>query len=234
MGMPVSIHVRAEDPDRPDVRDAVAAVHAHLRKVDAVFSTWRADSDVMRLQRREMSIGDAHAWVPDVVDLAVEAEERTAGLFNAWWPRPGGRRVFDPTGLVKGWAVARSAGHLENLPEVAFCVNAGGDVVAGTGRGMWGRRPEWRIGIEDPADSTRIADVVTLTRGGLATSGAAARGAHVVDPRTGKHLDRSGSATVHGPDLMWADIWATASFVDPGAARDLMARRDPAYTLITL
>jgi FAD:protein FMN transferase len=75
---------------------------------------------------------------------------------------------------------------------------------------------------------------VTLRRGAVATSGAAARGAHVVDPRTGLGIDRSGSATVVGPDLLWADVWATAAWVDPTRAATLMVERDPGYSLVTV
>ncbi len=77
----------------------------------------------------------------------------------------------------------------------------------------------WRVGIEDPAERTRLAATVELTVGAVATSGNAARGAHITDPRTGSPVDRPGSATVTGPSLLWADIWATAIFVDPEAAR---------------
>lgn len=237
MGMPVSVHVRATEPSRPDIVTAVGRVYAHLRKVEAVLSTWRADSDLLRLQHGELDPGEAHGWVADVTELSLEAEDRTDGLFRAWRSRPQGRRFFDPTGLVKGWAVARAAAHLETVDEIAWSVNAGGDIAVGVGRLMahaepaW---PRWRIGLEDPRDRTRVADVVTLTHGGLATSGAGARGAHVVDPATGLGIDRPGSATVVGPDLTWADIWATAAWVDPHRAERLMAERDPAYGLILL
>lgn len=234
MGMPVSVHVRALDDQRADVAAAVSNLYAHLRRVDRIFSTWRDDSELLRLRRGELRIGDAHPWLADVVDLCIDAEERTDGLFSAWLPGPDGHRRFDPTGLVKGWGVAAAAAHLQDLPEIAFCVNAGGDIVAGTGRGMAQQQPTWRVGIEDPRDRGRIADVVTLTRGGLATSGTAARGAHLLDPRSGARLERAGSATVHGPDLLWADVWATAAFVDPDRAIALLAERDPAYALLTL
>ena len=75
-------------------------------------------------------------------------------------------------------------------------------------------------------------DVVTLTQGAIATSGAAARGAHIVDPRTGESISRSGSTTVIGPDLLWADVWATAAWVDPERAARLLAGRDPGYRLV--
>ena len=55
MGMPVSVHVRAVEPTRPDVAAGVARVFAHLRKVDAVLSTGRTDSELMRLQHRELA-----------------------------------------------------------------------------------------------------------------------------------------------------------------------------------
>ena len=181
--MPVSVHVRAVEPRRPDLEAGVARVYAHLRKVDAVLSTWRADSDLLRLQHRELD--EPHAWVADVTELCLEAEERTDGLFRAWRRRPGGRLAYDPTGLVKGWAVATAAAHLDVIDHVA-------------------------------------------------TSGAAARGGHVVDPRTGVGVTRPGSATVVGPDLLWADVWATAAWVDPERAEALMRRRDPAYRLLVL
>ena len=59
-----------------------------------------------------------------------------------------------------------------------------------------------------------------LATGGVATSGTAARGAHLYDPRTGQWVGRAGSTTVVGPTLVEADIWATALFVgDADTAR---------------
>ena len=233
MGLPVSIHVRADDPSRADIAAASERVFAHLARVDRVLSTWRADSDLLRLQHGEIDVDEAHPWLADVVELCLEAEDRTEGLFRAWRSREGGRVVFDPLGLVKGWAVAAAAAHLDTVPGISWSVGAGGDVVVGAGRGMSGVEPVWRIGIEDPADRTSVVDVVSLTRGAVATSGAAARGAHIVDPRTGRGLDHPGSATVIGPDLLWADVWATAAYVDATHADRLLRRHDPAYRLIT-
>lgn len=237
MGMPVSVHVRAVDTSRSDVEAAAARVFAHLRRVDAVLSTWRADSDVLRIQHGEIGevdgVDEVHPWLAEVTDLCLEAEDRTDGFFRAWRRRPGGRLSFDPTGLVKGWAVAAAAEHLRIAPEIAYSIGAGGDVVVGTGTGV-DQAPPWRIGIEDPRQRGGLARVVTVTQGAVATSGAAIRGGHVVDPRTGRGIVRAGSATVVGPDLMWADVWATAAWVDPQRARALIEERDPAYDLIVI
>jgi thiamine biosynthesis lipoprotein len=232
MGTAVSIHVRAVEPTRPDIAAAVDRAFAHLRKADAVLSTWRADSDLLRLQHGETD--DIHPWVADVAELSLEAEERTDGLFRAWRARPAARTVFDPTGLVKGWAVAGAGAHLDVLPEVAWSIGAGGDVAVGAGPGPSAAAPAWRIGLVDPHDAGRVADVVVLRRGAVATSGAAERGGHVVDPRTGRAVERPGSVTVAGPDLAWADAWSTAAWVDPERVRRLLAERDPEYRLIVL
>lgn len=234
MGTAVSIHVRATEPHRSDIEAASHRVLAHLRRVDRALSTWRADSDLLRLQHGELDAEDAHPWVAEVTALCLEAEDRTDGLFRGWRSTSGGRSVFDPTGLVKGWAVSAASAHLETVPGISFSVGAGGDVVVGTGRGWRDDPLVWRIGIEDPRDRRQVAEVVTLTRGAVATSGAAARGAHIVDPRTGLGIDRPGSATVVGPDLLWADVWATAAFVDPARAGRLLEARDPAYRLLVL
>ena len=230
MGMPISIHVRAHDPDRPEVVGAVERAFAHLQRVDRVLSTWRADSDLLRLQHGE--IDEPDDWVAEVTDLCLEAEERTDGLFAAWRALPLGRAVFDPTGLVKGGGVEGAAAHLELAPKITWSIGAGGDIVCGTGRGMRDQDPVWRIGIEDARQAGRIVDVVPLSRGAIATSGSAARGAHIRDPRTGRALDHPGSVSVTGPRLLWADVWATAAYVDPTRAARLIQERDPAYRLI--
>lgn len=232
MGTAVSVHVRAVEPTRPDIEAAVARVFAHLRRAEEVLSTWRSDSDLLRLQYGEAD--EVHAWVSDVAELSLEAEERTDGLFRAWRRRRGGRTVFDPTGLVKGWAVAGAGAHLDVVPEVAWGIGAGGDVAVGGRAGPSSSAPTWRIGLADPARRGRVADVVMLRLGAVATSGAAERGGHVVDPRTGRAVHRAGSVTVVGPDLAWADVWSTAAWVDPDRTRRLLAERDPGYRLVVL
>ena len=72
--------------------------------------------------------------------------------------------------------------------------------------------PAWRVGIEDPHDPQRVIAVVPVHNGAVATSGLAHRGAHIVDARTGTTPGALASVTVVGPDLVWADIDATAAF----------------------
>ena len=138
---------------------------------------------------------------------------------------------FDPTGLVKGWAADRAASRLAELPGASYCLNAGGDVVVGGTAGDGPGAPR-RVGIEDPRDRSRIAEVVDLHHGGVATSRTAARGTHLYDPVTGTFVERAGSVTVVGPTLMWADVWATALFVGPPSLSDLFSDVADGYRVI--
>lgn len=231
MGMPVSIHVRADDPRRPDIEAAVANAYAHLRHVDAVLSPWRTDSDLLRVRRGELDAASAHPWLAEVRVLAAEAAAATGGLFTTVLTGPDGTTGFDPTGLAKGWAVEGASAYLQVVDRISFCINAGGDLTIGSGRHA-GCTSTWRMGIQDPRDPMATVDVVEVNGGAVATSSGSARGAHVIDPRTGTAIVRPGSVTVIGPDLLWADVWATAAWVDPNEATRLMAASHPAYRLI--
>jgi thiamine biosynthesis lipoprotein len=226
MGMPISVHVRAHDPDRTELAAAVSTVFDRVRHADAVFSTWRSDSELMRLRRGELDLVDADPRMTDVAQLCDAATEATSGLFTTDLVAPDGTRGWDPTGLVKGWAVDQAADVLRTVDRIAFSINAGGDIVCGLGEDSQRIAHPWRIGIENPADRSVIAHVEPIVEGAIATSGSAARGAHIIDPRTGNPVTRSGSTTVIGPRLVWADIWATTSFIEPTALHAHTSWRD--------
>jgi thiamine biosynthesis lipoprotein len=209
MGLPVSIHVRGDDPDSPEVRRRVDAVFAGLRHADAVFSPYRDDSQLSRWERGELAAEAADPAFAEVLALCDEARERTGGWFDARGlpdPRTAAPR-FDPSGLVKGWAVERAAGELRPLQRYSWCLNAGGDVLVHA----QDEHPAWRIGVESPDDPSRLLQVLERRSGAVATSGSTHRGAHIVDPYTGRPATGVRAVTVTGPRLLWADVHATAA-----------------------
>ena len=211
MGMPVSVHLRGEGSRGPAADERVAAAFDELRAVEEIFSPYRAGSDVSRIDRGDLEPEAAHPLVAEVVTLCETARVLTAGSFDASYgpPRLSGRRRFDPTGLVKGWAVQRAAEHLAAGLHCDVSVNAGGDVAMRPGADAL----PWRIGIEDPRDPRLVLAVVDVVAGGVATSGSAHRGSHILDPRDGSSVDEVLAVTVVGPSLLWADVLATAAFV---------------------
>jgi thiamine biosynthesis lipoprotein len=214
MGLPVSIHIRGPEADSATVAVLVEDAFAELRRDDAMFSTWRPDSPVSRIRDGRDELRDAHPRIRHVAALCELAAHRTGGAFSAWLPGPGGRPIFDPTGLVKGWAVEQAvtglSEQLVRLGRYDILANAGGDIAVHCRRTD---TPDWAIGIEDPRDRSRILRTVHLRTGAAATSGTAARGHHITDPATGSPATGLLSATVIGPELTWADIYATAAFV---------------------
>src|SRR5690606_11217653 len=94
-----TVTVEIVDP-RPAARLAALAdeVFAFLHEVDARFSTYRADSEVSRL-----NAGDPVEPSPVLREVLARCSDlwrRTNGYFDAYAT---GR--LDPSGFVKGWAV---------------------------------------------------------------------------------------------------------------------------------
>jgi FAD:protein FMN transferase len=222
MGMPISLALRGRHVADDDARAAWTDVMAVLRDVDVVFSTYRADSFVSRLGRGEVSPADCPPEVQEVLALGEAAERESGGAFSVRRGRPGGPVELDPSGVVKGWAAERAAEPLRTLPGTDFCLSAGGDLVCRT---LDPDGPPWRIGIEDPRNLRRLIAVVPLHTGGVATSGGAHRGAHVVDARTGRAPSGIASVTVVAASLTDADIDATAAYAQGGDAAAWLATR---------
>ena len=218
MGLPMSLHVRGPEATGTAVEGAAREAFSRLRADDAEFSTYRADSAVSRIRRSELAVVDASPRLRQVVDLCEDAVARTDGAFSGWLEAEGVIQ-FDPSGLVKGWAVEeafeRLVVQLARLERYDVLLCAGGDVVVACSRTD---TPDWIVAVENPADRTRLLASVPLRVGAVATSGTAARGAHVVDPRTGRPARRLLSATVIGPTLTWADVYATALLARGGDA----------------
>lgn len=224
MGMPISLALRGRHADDAMGRVAWDDVVASLRAADRVFSTYRPDSTISRLGRGELSLTDCPPEVSEVLALGTAAERDSGGAFAVL--RDG---VLDPSGVVKGWAAERAAAHLSALPDTDFCLSAGGDI---TCRTLDPTGPRWRIGIEDPHDPGRLAAVVPLRTGAVATSGTARRGAHIVDARTGRPPTGVASVTVVGGSLTTVDIDATAAFALGGNAESWLADRGHRAVLV--
>jgi thiamine biosynthesis lipoprotein len=105
-----------------------------------------------------------------------------------------------------------AAQHLDRAGLRHWYLNVGGDIQT---RGTSGDGSPWRIAIADPNsdDSRSIRAFVEVSGDAVATSGTAARGLHVWDGRTNEPSAELASMTVTGPNLTWADAFATTAFV---------------------
>jgi thiamine biosynthesis lipoprotein len=201
MGMPVTVEV--VDPFA--TQSLLGAVFRYLEYVDAKFSTYSDQSEISQINRGELSLEDASDDMRAVFALAERTRLETDGYFDILHDG-----AYDPSGVVKGWAILRAANILREAGAANYYVDAGGDIQ------MSGQNSEgqpWRVGIRNPFNPTQIIKALSLTGCGVATSGTYARGGHIYNPMDdGDALADVASLTVIGPDVCEADRFATAAF----------------------
>jgi len=206
MGMAVAIDVRDEIPS-----GALEQAVAWFRHVDRVFSPYRSDSEISRIARRTSTRQMTSAVVQEVLAQCDRLRALTGGFFDT---RATGR--LDPSGFVKGWAVERAVELLERAGATRLAVNAGGDAVVRGG-------VPWRVGIQHPIEREQLAAVIEVRDAAIATSGAYERGLHIINPHNKRPAEGLLSVTVLGPDLGFADAYATAAFAMGRAAPQWLA-----------
>jgi thiamine biosynthesis lipoprotein len=194
---------------------ALGEAEALLYAIDATFSTYRKDSQISRLARGELRIAECSPDVRTVLDECERYRRLTGRYFSAY---AGGS--LDPSGYVKGWAIERVSNLLREAGSASHCLNGGGDVQC---VGAASSGTPWRIGVSDPRAGQTVAAVVAGTDFAVATSGVEQRGAHILDPHTGRPSDGLLSLTIIGRHLTEADAFATAAFAMGHRARDWVA-----------
>ncbi|HWB65749.1 MAG TPA: FAD:protein FMN transferase [Mycobacteriales bacterium] len=212
MGTVFTIDVR----DHGDWSEPIAQAIAFLHHIDGVLSTFRADSDISRINRGELTVDRADPLVAEVLDRSVEMQRATDGWFSPLWD---GR--LDPTGLVKGWAVEQVCHMLRLQGSSNHAVNGGGDVQLA---GEAGAGQPWRVGIADPFQPGHTIATIAGRDFAVATSGTAERGRHIRNPFTGTVADSLTAVTVVGRSLTAADCYATAAVAMGGAAAEWLER----------
>ena len=200
MGMPVTVDVPA------GTQAVIEAAFARFAEIEARFSPFRPDSEVVRFNALRLVDGEPSEELREVLALAERTRIETDGYFDI--ARPDG--FLDPTGIVKGWAIREVARQIEAQGFADYLVDAGGDIQC---RGNAPDGEPWRIGIRNPFDAMQIVKVIAPRDHGIATSGTSARGQHIYDPhQPGRRISDVLSITVIGPDVLEADRFATAAF----------------------
>ncbi|BCJ55094.1 FAD:protein FMN transferase [Actinoplanes sp. NBRC 14428] len=218
MGTVVSIDL-ADDLPAPVLRAMIGDVCSWLHEVDRRFSTYRDDSEVSRLRRREIDVSDCSADLRHVLEACADLWRETDGYFDAYAAGP-----LDPSGYVKGWSVEVASARLAEAGSVNHCLNAGGDIRA---RGLSAKGEPWRVGIRHPWEPDKLSWVLAVTDRAVATSGIYERGDHVFNPRTREPAHGLRSVTVVGPDLALTDAYATAALAMGEAGLAWLAKLTP-------
>lgn len=200
MGMPITIEV----VDSTVTQDELDKVFAYFVSVDDTFSTYKATSEISKINRGELLATHYSENMKAILALSEQTKKDTHGYFDIQHDG-----MYDPSGIVKGWAIQIASNMLKAGGFRNFYIDAGGDIqVCGNKDGN-----PWRIGIRNPFNRAEHVKVLSLTDRGIATSGTAIRGQHIYDPynRDSPLLDIV-SLTIIGPNIYEADRFATAAF----------------------
>lgn len=183
-------------PDAP-----VVAVEAVFAEADTRFSLYSAGSEASRIARGELALTAASEAMRDAYAQSLAWRTATDGAFTPH--RPDG--VVDLAGTVKARAMTESA---QLLGTGDWLLAVGGDVLCSVS----GPESPWRVGIVDPQDRQALLCSVLLggERRALATSGVAERGEHVWRRGDDPEGVRFVQVSVLGPDILTADVLATA------------------------
>lgn len=203
MGMPVELEIIGPRATQAQYD----AVFDYLVGVDEKFSTYKEGSEVSRINRHELPESGYSAEMKEVVRLSNETSELTDGYFSVTTPDGS----FDPSGLVKGWAIHKAAERLSSAGFKDFYLEIAGDIQTS---GMNGEGREWRIGVRNPFAREEVVKVIHPRGKGIATSGTYIRGNHLYNPRDPENDPADFiSLTVLGQNVYEADRYATAAFV---------------------
>lgn len=208
MTMPftLSLAVTDEVAGQALLQKLAGAVLADLKAIEDKFSAFRPDSLVSRYRAGEKDVMLDRDF-QEVYVRSLAAQEETAGGFDPYF-----EGAYNPTGLVKGWAIERVFNrHLK--PVLAYgdveavCLNGAGDMQLATS-------PVsdfiWQVGVERADNLQELVTRLSLKDGAVATSGYSKKGNHIV----GASSDLA-QVTVVALSLTEADLWATALLALP-------------------
>lgn len=202
MGMPITVEIVSEDEI---AAQSIEDVFAYFTSVDERFSMYKNTSEIMRINHGTCARADASPDMQEVFALCERTRDETDGYFNHVRGD-----CYDPTGVVKGWAIHRAAELLRRAGHTNFFIDAGGDSEI-AGHNADGEA--WRVGIRNPFCETEVVKILHMSGGGIATSGTSMRGQHIYNPHAPEKLITDiVSMTVVGPDVCSADRFATAAF----------------------
>ncbi len=201
---------------------------ALLERYEEAFSLFRAGSELSRLNRAHAHVLAVTPFFARALDVALSVAARTEGLvdptLSGRWSEvvSSGQVVFRPPGLaldlngvVKALAVDEATARLDG----DGFVSVGGD-----------------LAVRGPVDvALPGGGAIRVVEGGLATSGTASRGPHLVDPAHGLPADSPWEqVTASGATCLAADVAAKVGFLLGERGPDWLDRRGIPGRFMTL
>src|SRR5581483_11049059 len=136
MGMPVTVEVIGSGPV---IQKAIEEVFGYFAYVDQTFSTFKETSEITHINRGLLKPSQYSSDMQEVLALSEKTKQETNGYFDIVT----NQETYDPSGLVKGWAINKATSILDNRGFANFYVEAGGDIQV---RGHNEEQQPWLVG----------------------------------------------------------------------------------------
>lgn len=234
--MATYFEIAIADQDQTYARKAAEAAFRELDRLENELSRYIETSDISRANGLER--GESTVISDDALECLIIAADVTLATNRAFDPAYASERppdlaadtppfTLDPAsrtltshaihlhldlGAVgKGYALDRMADTLREWKIPSAYLNSGGSTVLALEAppGEAG----WQVGLGEGRGYRTLA----LTNAALSGSGIAVKGAHLIDPRTGKPAPRTTRAWGFAPAAAMADALSTAFFVQTEA-----------------
>lgn len=201
MGMPITVAI----VDSLVVQGDIDEIFCYFVAIDERFSTYKPTSEIAKINRGELAREAYSVEMKEILSLCEQTKKETNGYFDMLH-----NSVYDPSGLVKGWAIQKASEQLHKKGFKNFYIDAGGDMQT-SGRNEKGEA--WNVGIRNPFHREEHVKILSIEGLAVATSGTYIRGEHIYNPHQEGLLQTSVvSLTVIGPTIYDADRFATAAF----------------------
>lgn len=219
---------------RDYARHAAQAAFAELERLEEELSRFIDGSHIARANR--LAFGETVTLSPDALECLLIATDLALATGRAFDPAYASERpadldpdlppyALDPAnhtltsratrlrldlGAVgKGYALDVMAATLREWGISSACLNSGGSSVLALGADPESSNEGWPVGFgEEETQQT-----FPLRNASLGGSGIAVKGAHLIDPRSGKPSTRTGRTWALAPTAAQADALSTAFFL---------------------
>jgi len=219
--MTTTFEVIVAGQEREYARQASAAAFREIDRIEKLLNKYDAGSDIgqVNLLKPGESVRVSIETL-ECMEKAIWAHEVSGGLFDPtvgtgfqWldidrphfsigWKKEGMGKL-DLGGIGKGFAIDKAAEVLAEWEVTEAVINGGTSTVLALGK-------EWKLGVGGPWGEKVEFTSIMLKDKALSGSGTEVKGAHIVNPKTGKPATRHLAAWAIHPSAAASDALSTA------------------------
>lgn len=219
--MTTTFEVIVAGQEQEYARQASAAAFREIDRIEKLLNKYDASSDIGQINLlKPGQVVRVTVETLECLEIAVWAHKVSGGLFDptvgtgfqwleidraafsAGWKKKGSG-TLDLGGIGKGFAIDKAAAILKDWDVEQTIINGGTSTVLALGK-------TWAVGIGGPWGEKAGFTSIKLKDRALSGSGTETKGAHILNPKTGKPAQRHLAAWAVHPSAAHSDALSTA------------------------